>query len=230
MAQQRVRRSYSTGAEQADLTRIRVAWRRPLAVKLKTILKRDVVTLAEGRNLGPPTDVLIDPARHAASLVVLARGRAPESTLFVAAEEVRSFDTDTLAIDSVGSLKIAATDPAALALLARGLDFRGHPLIDGRGRKLGKVVQIRFEEDGRVAEYRVRRGLLGRLKPATKIRPAQLRTSGGEMGVLHEIDAAPPRALTGGEDESASGSRTDELPAGSEPEATRTPEDERSGM
>jgi uncharacterized protein YrrD len=185
------------------------------------------VTLAEGRNLGRPADILIDPERHVASLVVLARGNVPDSTLFVAAGEVRSFDTDTLAIDSVDSLKIAATDPAALALLAKGLDFRGHPLIDPRGRRLGKVVQIRLDENGSVVEYRARRGLLGWLKPRTKIRPAQLRTAGGEMGVLQETDAAP-RALPSANLETSSGRSAGELSAGSEPDATRTSEDERN--
>jgi len=187
------------------------------------------VTLAEGRNLGRPAEVLIDPERHVASLVVLARGHVPDSTLFVAAGKVRSFDTDTLAIDSVDSLEIAATDPTALALLARGLDFRGHPLIDARGRKLGKVGQIRLDENGRVVEYRARRGLLGWLKPATKITPAQLRTAGAEMGVLRETDAVPPRALAAAEDDRGSGRRTGELSTGSEAEAKRTPDDERSG-
>ena len=187
------------------------------------------MTLAEGRNLGRPAEVLIDPERHVASLVVLARGHVPDSTLFVAAGKVRSFDTDTLAIDSVDSLKIAATDPEALALLARGLDFRGHPLIDARGRKLGKVGQIRLDENGRVVQYRARRGLLGWLKPATKITPAQLRTAGAEMGVLHETDAAPPRGLAAAEDDQDSGRRTGELSAGSEAVAKRTPDDERSG-
>jgi uncharacterized protein YrrD len=168
------------------------------------------VTLAEGRNLGRPTDVLIDPQRHVASLVVLARGHVPDSTLFVDAAEVRSFDTDTLAVDSVDSLKIAAKDPAALALLTRGLDFQGHPLIDGRGRRLGKVVQIRLEEDGRVAEYRVRRGLLARLAPAKKIRPAELRTAGVEMGVLRESDADAPRALPAAEDDAEPSETTTE--------------------
>jgi sporulation protein YlmC with PRC-barrel domain len=170
------------------------------------------VTLAEGRNLGRPTDIVIDPERHEASLIVLARGNVPDSTLFVAAEDVRSFDTDTLAIDSVDALRIAATDPAALALLARGLDFGGRPLIDARGRRLGKVVQIRLDENGRVVEYRARRGMLGWLKPRTKIKPAELRTAGGEMGVLRETEAAPPSA--------------GELSAAPEVEAERTPEDE----
>ena len=129
----------------------------------------------------------------------MARGNVPDATLFVDADDVRSFDTDTLAIESVDSLKIAATDAAAVALLAKGLDFRGRPLIDARGRKLGKVVQIRLDENGRVVDYRARRGLLGWLKPRRKIKPAQLRTAGGEMGVLRESEAAPP-ALTSAAD------------------------------
>jgi sporulation protein YlmC with PRC-barrel domain len=166
-----------------------------LAVKLKTILKRDVVTLAEGRNLGRPADILIDRERHVASLVVLAQGHVPETTLFVTAEEVRSFDTDTLAIDSLDSLKIAATDQAALALLTSGRAFRAHPLVDARGTKLGKVVQIRLDEHGRIVEYRARRRPLGWLKPATKIKPAQLRTAGGEIGVVQGSHPTTPPAL-----------------------------------
>jgi sporulation protein YlmC with PRC-barrel domain len=174
----------------------------PLAVKLKALLKRDVVTLAEGRNLGRPADIVIDRERHVASLVVLARGNVPDATLFVSAEDVRSFDTDTLAIESLDSLKIAATDPAAMALLAPGRDFRDHPLIDARGTKVGKVVQIRLDERGRVVEYRARRGPLGWLKPATKIEPAELRAAEGEIAV-------EPRELPGASDDEATRTRED---------------------
>jgi sporulation protein YlmC with PRC-barrel domain len=171
-----------------------------VAIKLKSCLKRDVVTLAEGRNLGRPTDILIDPRQHVVSLLVLARGHVPDSTLFVSASLVRSFDTDTLAIDSVDSLRIAATDENALALLKQALDFRGHPLIDSQGRKLGKVVQIRIDRDGNVLEYRARRGLLGWFAPRAKISPGQLGTPGGEMGVVRDVeDAAAPTPVPAAE-------------------------------
>lgn len=157
---------------------------------LKSCLKRDVVTLEEGRNLGRPTDILIDPERHAASLVVLARGNVPDSTLFVAASVVRSFDTDTLAIDSLDSLRIAATDDAALALLEKGLKFLGQPLIDSQGRKLGKIVQVRLDERGNVVQYVARHGVLGWVKPRSKITPDRLGTAGGEMAVMREVAPA----------------------------------------
>jgi len=166
---------------------------------LKSCLKRDVVTIAEGRNLGQPTDIFIDPEEHAASLVVLARGNVPDSTLFVAASAVRSFDTDTLAIDSLDSLQIAATNDEALSLLERALDFRGRPLIDSQGRKLGKIVKVRLDERGKVVEYVARRGLLGWVKPRNHIDPRQLGTAGGEMAVVQGIEEPhPPLSLPEG--------------------------------
>ncbi len=166
---------------------------------LKSCLKRDVVTIAEGRNLGRPTDIFIDPEQHAASLVVLARGHVPDSTLFVAASAVRSFDTDTLAIDSLDSLQIAATNDDALALLEKGLRFRGHPLINSQGRKLGKIVHIRLDEQGKVVQYVARSGLLGWVKPRSKIDPHQLGTAGGEIGVMLESEPPLPLSLPAGD-------------------------------
>ncbi|HUY70891.1 MAG TPA: hypothetical protein VMV08_01515 [Gaiellaceae bacterium] len=166
---------------------------------LKSCLKRDVVTIAEGRNLGRPTDVLIDPEEHTASLIVLARGNVPDSTLFVAASAVRSFDTDTLAIDSLDSLQIAATNDDALALLEKGLQFRGRPLIDSQGRKLGKIVKVRLDERGKVVQYVARRGLLGWVKPRSKIDPKELGTAGGEMAVVQGTqEPRAPLSLPGG--------------------------------
>jgi uncharacterized protein YrrD len=166
-----------------------------VATKLKSCLKRDVVTLSEGRNLGRPEEILIDPDRHTASLVVLAHGRVPETTVFVRASAVRSFETDTLAIDSFASLRIAATDADALALLERNLRFRGHPLIDSEGRKLGKIVQIRIDERGNIVQYRARRGLFGWVLPRRRISPEELGTPGGEMGVVRQVEEGPDSSL-----------------------------------
>ncbi len=155
-----------------------------MASTLKSALKRDVVTLAEGRNLGRPTDILIDPSHHVASLVVLAKGNVADSTLFVPASSVRSFDTDTLAVDSLDALRIAAKEPTALALLEAGIRFMGRPLINSEGRKLGKIVRVQIDEHGNVLQYVARDGLMGWLKPRTRITPAQLGTAGREMAVV----------------------------------------------
>jgi uncharacterized protein YrrD len=161
-----------------------------MASKLKKARKREIVTVKEGRRLSKPADILIDPEQHEVSVVVVTLGAVPDTSLVVDASAVQSFDTDTLAIDSIDSLKIAARDDEALRLLKLGLDFQGHRVLSSEGQRLGKIVQIIVDERGRVVQYRVRRGLSGWLKPSLKIDPSELQTSGGEMAVMRS--EAPP--------------------------------------
>lgn len=163
--------------------------------KLRKIERLQVVTLADGRRLGRPTDVLIDPDQHRIAVVVLTAGRVPETSVVVSAEDVQSFETDTLAIESVAALKVAAHDEAALQLLNRGLRLRGQPVLSARGEELGRIRTVLVDARGVVTQYRVRKGLLGYLKPALRIDPATLRTAGGQTAVV----AAAPDA---GDDQS----------------------------
>lgn len=162
--------------------------------KLKSIRKRDAVTVAEGREVGRPADVLIDPERHEVSIVVLTRGALPDTSVIVHADRVRSFDSDTLAIEDLDSLKIAARDDEALTLMRRGLEFQGRPLLTSEGRRLGKIRQVVVDQEGRVIAYHVRRGLLGWLQPALRIEPVDLGTSGGEIAVTRGSERSDTRA------------------------------------
>jgi sporulation protein YlmC with PRC-barrel domain len=152
--------------------------------KLSRVVKRQVVTVAEGRRLGRPEGVALDPERHRVAYLVLARGALPDTSLVVAAEKVSSFDTDALAIDSLDSLLIAARDEEALRLLRRDEDFRRHPVLTSRGMKLGRVSGVVVDERGEVISYRVRKGIRGWLMPAQKVKPDELGTFGGEVAVV----------------------------------------------
>lgn len=162
-----------------------------MSAKLKKIMRREVVTLSEGRRLGRPHDLLIDPEQHRIAVLVLSSGSVPDTSVIVRGSAVRSFESDTLAVESLDTLTIAACDEEILRLLNQGLRFRGRPLLGGGGRKLGRIVNVLVDERGSVTEYRVRKGILGFLRPATKIAPADLRTSGGEVAVLREPEGNP---------------------------------------
>jgi len=56
--------------------------------------------------------------------------------------------------------------------------------LSGEGRRLGRITSVLVDEDGHVTQYRVRKGLLGYLRPSLKVDPADLRTSGGEVVVV----------------------------------------------
>ena len=154
-----------------------------MATKIKKILKRDLVTVEEGRNLGRATDIRIEPDKHRIELLVLATGSVPDASLVVHAASVRSFETDKIAIDNLDALKVAAQDEDALGLLNRGLHFTGREVVSSTGQRLGKIANVLVDADGLVTEYRLRKGLRGILWPAVKVTPAQLGTAGVEIAV-----------------------------------------------
>lgn len=155
-----------------------------MAVKLKKVAKRQIVTLAEGRKLGKPADILVDPDRHVVAFLVVTAGAVPETSVVVGAGDVQSFESDTLAIQSLSSLEVAAADDAALALLHNGLRLRGQPVLGAGGMKLGRISRVLVDERGNVVEYRVRKRPFGFFRPSLKLSPEALRTSGGEMAVV----------------------------------------------
>ena len=159
-----------------------------MPTKLRKIERLLVVTLAEGRRLGRPADILVDPDQHRISVVVLAAGSVPETSVIVSADDVQSFETDTLAVESLASLRIAGQDETALQLLNRGLRLKGQPVLSARGEQLGRIRNVLVDEGGRVVQYRVRKGVLGFLRPAVRVDPATLRTTGGEMAVIGDAD------------------------------------------
>ena len=165
-----------------------------MPVKLRKVMKRDVVTVKEGRRLGRPEDLRIDPREHRVAILVLARGSVPDSSLVVHASAVRSFEADRLAIDDLDALKVAARDETALRLLEQGLHLQGREVMSATGHELGRIASVLVDSDGRVTEYRLRKGLRGWLWPAVKVTPDQIGTTGGEIAIAEREesrDAAP---------------------------------------
>ncbi len=164
-----------------------------MATTLRKVLRREVVALDSGRALGRPADIVVDPERHRVALVVLTRGSLPETSVVVHARHVHSFDADTIGVDSLEALRVAAQDEETLELLRRGLELRGRPVLSAEGRRLGRITTIVVDADGTVRQYRIRKGLLGYLRPSLKIDPKELRTAGGDMAVVDEHREAGDR-------------------------------------
>ena len=171
--------------------------------KLQKIGKRTVVALDEGRRLGRPLDILVDPDAHRIAFVVLASGEVRETAVIVRSEDVQTFGGDTLPIESIALLEIAAHDERAMALLANGFHMRGQPVLSAAGQQLGRIASILVNETGEVTEYRVRKGFLGRFKPSLKIEPSSLRTMGGETAVLSNPRLGQEPAGGGAESQTA---------------------------
>ncbi len=157
-----------------------------MPIKVKKVLKKEIVTVAEGRALGRMVDVRIDPEGHRISYLILAAGSVHDSSIVIHASAVRSFEADRIAIDDLDALKIAARDEAALGVLNSDIQFRGREVMTATGQKLGKVKDVIVDAQGIVTEYRLRKGMKGILTPAAKVSPAELGTVSGEVAVADD--------------------------------------------
>ncbi len=157
-----------------------------MASRLTRLLKKDVVAIAEGRNLGPPNRILIDPVRHRVAAVVMVTHPVRELSVYFRASAVASFDSDSLAVEALSHLHVAAADEFVLGLLAERR-LRDRPVVSSEGRELGHITDASFDAEGNVLEYWVRRKRLGRVRPRLKIHPDTMTAPPGYLAIVdHE--------------------------------------------
>jgi uncharacterized protein YrrD len=157
-----------------------------MATRLTRLLKKDVVAMAEGRNLGPPNRILIDPVRHRVAAVVMVSHPVRELSVYFRASAVVSFDSDTLAVEALSHLHVAAADEFVLGLLAQRR-MHDRSVVSSEGREMGHITEATFDAEGNVLEYWVRRKRFGRVRPRLKIHPDALTAAAGHLAVVdHE--------------------------------------------
>lgn len=164
-----------------------------MATRISKLLKRDVVAILEGRTLGRPANVLIDPDQQRIAAVVLVAAQIPELSVAVRSSAILSFGTDTIAIEAMSSLRVAAHDELVLGLLAHGGNVRGREVLSGAGEKLGRIRDVVVDDAGDVTEYRIRKHRLGLFRPLLKVSPDVLRAPTGQVAV---VDSAALEAPT----------------------------------
>lgn len=170
-----------------------------MARTLQECLKCEVIASEEGLSLGRPRDMLIDPEQHRIAVVVLAASPVLQLTTVFAASRVPSFTEDRLAISGLTDVRLAYQAPDLLAIIERGLHFRGRDVVTPEGRNMGRITRVLVDEKGQVTEYRVAKGFLRRLFRRTQtLSPSQLITSGAGIAVAEgpskEAESSPAEA------------------------------------
>jgi uncharacterized protein YrrD len=162
-----------------------------MATRLTRLQRRDVVALADGRNLGPPARVVLDPDRHRVAAVVMVANRVPELSVYFRPSAVVSFDSDTLAIESLTHLRVAANDEYVLELLARRR-IHDRTAFSSQGNELGQITDALLDARGNVLEYWIRRKRLGLVRPRLRIHPDAVTAPAGHLAVVdHDSLLAP---------------------------------------
>lgn len=155
-----------------------------MPTRLTRLVRRDVVAIADGYGLGRPQTALIDPSQHRVAAIVIVPNHVLELTVYVRASAVANFDSDTIAIDAMTSLRLAAHDEYVLELLRQDVVFHERPVLSSQGQHLGRIKDVVLDNEGIVIEYWIRRKTLGRLRPLLKVSPDALTAPPGHVAVI----------------------------------------------
>jgi uncharacterized protein YrrD len=128
-------------------------------VKASDVIGRQITVREGGQDIGKIKDLIVDPTGREVMGIVVSDGvfRGSRVTPWGA---VQAFGPDSVVIDFVGSVVKASAVPEIKAVLDRKTKIKGLKLLTTKGKELGKIVDVAFDETtGDVNGYELSSGL-----------------------------------------------------------------------
>ncbi len=145
---------------------------------LKSLTKKPIYDVETGVVVGKPQDVLVDPKTHKIGLIVLTYGDLPETSVVCDVAAIGQFGNDSLTIPSLEKLHLAVHDKSSLDELTRGISLRRRTVMTPDGQTIGTIVATEVDNEGAVAQYRLRKPRLGMLRPTFTMKPEDVSRLG----------------------------------------------------
>jgi uncharacterized protein YrrD len=131
-------------------------------LKGKSIIGKDILSLAEGVKLDKVNDVVVDPEGRRVVALVISEGGFMSSSRVVPVGRVSSFGKDAVVIESAEAIIAASTDPELSDFVERDDKIIGKTVYTTSGDEQGSIADIYFQEaTGEVVGYEISGGLLG---------------------------------------------------------------------
>ena len=130
--------------------------------KGKSIIGKEILSLAEGVKLEKVNDVVVDPEGRQLVALVVSEGGFMSSSRVVPIGSVASYGKDAVMIDSADAIISVSADPVLRDLVEREDKILGKTVYTTAGDEQGSIADIYFEEtSGLVVGYEVSGGMLG---------------------------------------------------------------------
>jgi uncharacterized protein YrrD len=128
-------------------------------VKASDALGRQITVRDGGQDIGRIKDLVVDPTGREVVGIVLSDPIFRNSRV-APWKAVQSFGPDSVVIDTAGSVVKASANPDIKAAIEKNTKIKGLKLLTTKGKELGKIVDIVFDETtGDVSGYELSGGL-----------------------------------------------------------------------
>ncbi len=151
--------------------------------KGKTIIGKDVLSLAQGIRVHTVKDLIIGEGNDAIVALLVDEGGLLNSSTVVPIEAVHSFGKDAVVIADASAVVAASSYPRVNSILGRKESLLGKKVFTHTGEQLGSISDMYFEEaTGRIGGLEVSGGKLGDLASGTSYLPIEeIQRSGPDV-------------------------------------------------
>jgi uncharacterized protein YrrD len=114
-------------------------------VKASDVIGRQVTVRDGGQDIGKIKDLVVDSTGREVIGIVLSDGMITGARV-APWKAVQAFGPDSVVIDATGSVVKASAAPDIKAALAKKTHIKGLKLLTTKGKELGKIVDVVFDE------------------------------------------------------------------------------------
>lgn len=130
--------------------------------KGKSVIGKDILSLAEGARLDKVNDVVVEPGGRRVVALVVSDGGFMSSSKVVPIDLVSSFGKDAVIVASAESIVATDADPELRAVVEGEDKILGKNVFTTTGDEQGSIADIYFQETtGDVVGYEITGGMLG---------------------------------------------------------------------
>jgi uncharacterized protein YrrD len=202
--------------------------------KGKTIIGKDVLSLADGVRIHSVKDLIIGEENDCVVALLVDEGGLLSGSTVVPIEAVHSFGKDAVVIADAGAVVAASSYPKVHAIIDRKDSLLGKKVVTTEGEELGKIGDMYFDEtDGRILGLEVSGGTLGDLTKGASYLPIEdVQRAGPDVVFVHPQAGEKLESQVGGLQGALSDVKDKAGQAGSDikDKASQAGSDARSGI
>ena len=168
--------------------------------KGKSVMGRDVLSLATGARIHSVKDILIGADNDRVVALLVDEGGLLGTSTVVPFDAVTSFGRDAVVINEENSVIAASSDPEVKVILDGNHKLLGKTVFTEDGQKVGSIADLYFDEQsGRITGFEITGGVLGDLaKGSSYLGADEVRLAGRDVVFVSSSGAEAVENQVGG--------------------------------
>ena len=168
--------------------------------KGKSIIGKEVLSLAEGRRIHTVKDIIIGADNEDIIGLLVDEGGLLNSSLVIPIEQVTSFGRDAVVVSDAGAVLQASRYPRVSAIIDRKEKLIGKKVFTETGDEQGTISDIYFDESsGRILSFEVTGGVFNNVARGNSYLPVEdIVRVGPDVVYIHQAAVETMESQVGG--------------------------------